>query len=39
MKSEIDATESVVYLANNGKAMKFPVPEFGTMKIGSNLKL
>lgn len=36
MKSEINAKENAVYLVSDGQAVKYPMPEFGTMEIGFN---
>ncbi|WP_028976453.1 hypothetical protein [Sporolactobacillus terrae] len=36
MKSEIDAKENAVYLVSNGQAVKYPMPEFGTIEVSFN---
>jgi hypothetical protein len=33
MKSEIDAKENAIYLVSNGQAVKYPMPEFGTIEV------
>lgn len=36
MKSEIDTRDNAIYIVSNGQAVKYPMPEFGTMEIGFN---